>query len=67
MDELDADLRETVHLHYYQNLTLEETAAALGIAASTVKYRLRSALAELQRQLAADRRVLRSLTTPKTL
>ncbi len=67
VDELDAELRETVHLHYYQDLSLEETATALGVAASTVKYRLRSALAKLQRHLAADQRVLRSLTTPEIL
>jgi RNA polymerase sigma-70 factor (ECF subfamily) len=67
VDELDRDLRETVHLHYYQSLTLEETAAALGIAVSTVKYRLRSALAELQRRLAADRMTLGSLATPKAV
>jgi RNA polymerase sigma-70 factor (ECF subfamily) len=52
VDGLDSDLRDAVHLHYYQGLTLEETAAALGVATSTVKYRLRSALAELQKLLA---------------
>ncbi len=51
VDGLDPQLRETVHLHYYQELTLQETADALGIATSTVKYRLRQALAELQKQL----------------
>jgi RNA polymerase sigma-70 factor (ECF subfamily) len=51
VDSLEADLRIPVHLHYYQGLTLDETAAALGIAASTVKYRLRQALDLLQRQL----------------
>lgn len=44
---LDADLREVVHLHYYQGLSLKETAEVLGIATSTVKYRLRGALEEL--------------------
>ncbi len=48
VDRLPSDLRETVHLHYYQELTLQETADALGISASTVKYRLRAALDELQ-------------------
>jgi RNA polymerase sigma-70 factor, ECF subfamily len=52
VDKLEPDLRHTVHLHYYQDLTLDETADALGIATSTVKYRLRQALAELQRRLA---------------
>lgn len=52
VDELEPDLRHTVHLHYYQDLTLDETADALGVATSTVKYRLRQALAELQKRLA---------------
>ena len=51
VEGLEADLRHTVHLHYYQGLTIQETADALGIATSTVKYRLRQALAELQKQL----------------
>jgi RNA polymerase sigma-70 factor (ECF subfamily) len=51
VDELEPDLRHTVQLHYYQGLTLQETADALGVATSTVKYRLRQALAELQRKL----------------
>ncbi|MGE3308677.1 MAG: RNA polymerase sigma factor [Limisphaerales bacterium] len=49
VEHLDDDLRDTVHLHYYQGLTLAETADALGIASSTVKYRLREALTRLQR------------------
>ena len=32
VDRLDADLRETIHLHYYQDLTLQETADAMGVA-----------------------------------
>lgn len=51
VDRLDPQLREIVHLHYYQELTLQETADAQGIATSTVKYRLRQALAELQKNL----------------
>jgi RNA polymerase sigma-70 factor (ECF subfamily) len=50
VDELDEDKKQTVHLHYYQNLTLNETAEVLGIAASTVKYRLREALDYLRRR-----------------
>jgi RNA polymerase sigma-70 factor (ECF subfamily) len=46
---LAKELRETVHLHYYQNLTLQETADAMGIATSTVKYRLRQALDHLKK------------------
>ena len=44
VDELDDDKRQAVHLHYYQGLSLDETAAVLGIATSTVKYRLREAM-----------------------
>ncbi len=55
VDSLAPDLRDTVHLHYYQGLTIEETAAALGIATSTVKYRQRQALAELQKKFAPER------------
>jgi RNA polymerase sigma-70 factor (ECF subfamily) len=53
--ELEPDLRDTVQLHYYQDLTLQETAEAMGVATSTVKYRLRQALAELQKKLACAR------------
>jgi RNA polymerase sigma-70 factor (ECF subfamily) len=51
VDQLDPQLRETVHLHYYQELTLQETANAQDVATSTVKYRLRQALAALQKNL----------------
>ena len=54
VDALERELRDTVHLHYYQELTLQETADALGVATSTVKYRLRQALAELQKKVAVD-------------
>jgi RNA polymerase sigma-70 factor (ECF subfamily) len=55
VEELEPDLRHTVQLHYYQNLTLQETADAMGVATSTVKYRLRQALTKLQRKLASER------------
>jgi RNA polymerase sigma-70 factor (ECF subfamily) len=48
VDELDDEKRQAVHLHYYQNLPLNETAEVLGVAVSTVKYRLREALAFLR-------------------
>jgi RNA polymerase sigma-70 factor (ECF subfamily) len=48
VDHLEPDQRSAVHLHYYQGLTLEETADATGVATSTVKYRLRQAVEELQ-------------------
>ncbi|MBI5384430.1 MAG: RNA polymerase sigma factor [Verrucomicrobia bacterium] len=49
--QLDAEKREAVHLHYFQGLTLAETADALGVAASTVKYRLREALEFLRARM----------------
>jgi len=54
VEQLEPDLKHTIHLHYYQGLTLEETAHAMAVATSTVKYRQRQALAQLQKKLAAD-------------
>jgi RNA polymerase sigma-70 factor, ECF subfamily len=56
VDELEPDLRHTLQLHYYQDLTLEETAQVMGVATSTVKYRIRQALADLQRRLTSQRK-----------
>ena len=67
VDELEPDLRHTVQLHYYQDLTLQETADALGIATSTVKYRLRQALAEVQKKLARNRAAPTSSAPPNLL
>jgi len=53
VERLSPDLRETIHLHYYQELTLQETADAMSVATSTVKYRLRQALGELEKQMNA--------------
>lgn len=55
VEALDPDIRATVHCHYYQDLTLQETADALGVATSTVKYRLRQALEQLQKNLSAEK------------
>jgi RNA polymerase sigma-70 factor (ECF subfamily) len=41
VDQLDEDKKHVVHLHYYQGLSIRETAKVLGVATSTVKYRLR--------------------------
>jgi RNA polymerase sigma-70 factor, ECF subfamily len=49
---LDESAREVVHLHYYQGLSIKETAGALDIATSTVKYRLRQALDVLRSKTA---------------
>lgn len=51
VDQLPDDLRTTVHLHYYQGLTLAETAEALDLATSTVKHRLRTAVQSIQSQI----------------
>ncbi len=67
VDELEPELRHTVQLHYYQDLTLQETAEALGVATSTVKYRLRQALAELQRKLALNPTPLTSTATSRII
>jgi RNA polymerase sigma-70 factor (ECF subfamily) len=44
VDRLDDVKKHVVHLHYYQGLSIRETAKVLGIATSTVKYRLREVL-----------------------
>jgi len=54
VDRLPPEQRDTIHLHYYQELTLQETADAMGVATSTVKYRLRQALSELQEKVKSE-------------
>jgi RNA polymerase sigma-70 factor (ECF subfamily) len=54
VDALEPTLRDTIHLHYFQELSLEETADALGVATSTVKYRRRQALDLLQKKFAQE-------------
>ena len=63
VDRLDPGLRDSIHLHYYQGLTLQETADALGTASSTVKYRLRNALDQLQGILVRQPALARRLQT----
>jgi RNA polymerase sigma-70 factor (ECF subfamily) len=67
VDELPPELRESIHLHYYQGLTLEETAETIGIASSTVKYRLRQAMNQLRRNLADPKPATGRFTTLRTL
>ena len=67
VDRMESDLRLTVHLHYYQGLSLAETADALNIATATVKHRLRRALDHLQRTLREDRRAPSNPTLPRVL
>lgn len=54
VDQLDEAKKQTIHLHYYQHLTLAETADVLGVAPSTVKYRLREALDVLRAKAVAQ-------------
>lgn len=51
VEQLEAESREVIHLHYYQDLSIQETAEILGLAASTVKYRMRGALATIKSRL----------------
>jgi RNA polymerase sigma-70 factor (ECF subfamily) len=67
VDQLEPTLRETIHLHYYQELTLQETAEAMNAATSTIKYRLRLALEQLQKPLTGDRPTLNTLRACKTI
>jgi RNA polymerase sigma-70 factor (ECF subfamily) len=55
VEQLDQGSREVVHLHYYQGLSIQETADVLNIATSTVKYRLRGALSYLRSKSAEPR------------
>ncbi len=48
---LDEDKKHVVHLHYYQGLSIRETAKVLDIATSTVKYRLREVFKALRIKL----------------
>ena len=61
VEALEDDHRQAIHLHYYQGLSLAETAEVLGVAASTVKYRLREAIGRL-RARAKDRACLAPAT-----
>lgn len=54
VDQLDQDQRHVVHLHYYQGLSIRETAKVLNVAASTVKYRLREVLRILRTRLGVE-------------
>jgi RNA polymerase sigma-70 factor (ECF subfamily) len=51
VDQLDEDKKYALHLHYYQGLSIRETAKVLNIATSTVKYRLREVFKILRNKL----------------
>jgi len=63
VDRLTPEWRDTIHLHYYQELTLQETADAMDVATSTVKYRLRQALCELEGKMTSCRTSSRAPTS----
>jgi RNA polymerase sigma-70 factor (ECF subfamily) len=65
VEQLDEDTRITVHLHYYQGLSLTETAEVLGVATSTVKYRARQAVSELRCRLTEAERMPSAAKTRK--
>jgi RNA polymerase sigma-70 factor (ECF subfamily) len=54
VDQLDEDQRHVVHLHYYQQLSIRQTAKVLNVATSTVKYRLREVLRILRIRLGVE-------------
>jgi RNA polymerase sigma-70 factor, ECF subfamily len=58
VDQLPDEVRQAVHLHYYQGLSLAETAEVLDVASSTVKNRLRQAVEALRARAASPRDML---------
>ncbi len=54
VDQLDEDRKHVVHLHYYQGLSIRETAKVLNIATSTVKYRLREVFKILRAKIGVE-------------
>ncbi len=64
VEQLDPECRRAaVHLHYYQHLTLAETAEVLALPLSTLKHHLRSAVDDLRRQLAAPAQAAEPFST----
>jgi len=54
VEQLAEDNRILVHLHYYQGFSIREIAEVLGIAKSTVKYRLREVFKILRAKVAVE-------------
>lgn len=54
LDGLPPKMRACLSLHYYAGLTVEETAAAMGVSANTVKYHLKTGLERLRQALDAE-------------
>ena len=51
VDELAEEDKQLIYLHFYQGLSLRETASVLDEAASTVRYRFRNAMAKLRSEM----------------
>jgi RNA polymerase sigma-70 factor (ECF subfamily) len=62
---LSVDHRAVVVMHYYLDLTIEDTAATLGISVGTAKSRLNRAMTRLRTALHADAHVS-STTEPES-
>ena len=58
---LSDNLRETVYLHYICGFTQKETAAIMGVALATVKWRCKKAIKQLQGFLIEDNPIERSV------
>jgi RNA polymerase sigma factor (sigma-70 family) len=54
-ERLSADHRAAVVLHYGSELSIRETAEAMGVAVGTAKSRLNAALGHLRVAMKADR------------
>jgi RNA polymerase sigma-70 factor (ECF subfamily) len=54
LDQLGADQRAAVVLHYYQDLSVEETAKTLNVPVDTMKSRLKTALRRLRELTGAE-------------
>ncbi len=62
---VDPAQRAVVVLHYYLDLSLPETAAALGIPVGTAKSRLNRALAAMRIRVADDELLVASAATER--
>jgi RNA polymerase sigma-70 factor (ECF subfamily) len=51
VEQLDKDQRQVIYLHFYQGLSLRQTAHVLGESPSTIKYRFRKVMKHLKSQM----------------
>lgn len=54
VDQLDENKKQVVHLHYYQGLSIRQTAKVLDVSTSTVKYRLREVFKILRPKIGVE-------------